>query len=192
MAAYALAAVLVVVAALRYLGDGDGAPRPARVSVEGAPVRERGAGAGRALFVHVAGEVRRPGLYRLSAGSRVAGALERAGGPGRRAELAAVNLAATLEDGQQVVVPRRGAAGAPASSGASSASGATATARARISLASATAEQLDGLDGIGPTLAKRILEYRDEHGGFRSVGQLSAVEGIGEKRLAALKEAVGP
>jgi competence protein ComEA len=88
------------------------------------------------------------------------------------------------------VVPRMGAA-PPGATGADGSAGGAA-AGAKVSLASATVEQLDGLDGIGPTLAKRIIEYRDEHGGFRSVGQLRDVEGIGEKRFETLREAVGP
>jgi competence protein ComEA len=122
----------------------------------------------------------------------------------RRADLSAVNLAATVEDGQQIRVPRIGerpAVGASAGTSASgsSASGASAAGggggsagAAKLSLASATVEQLDQLDGIGPTLAKRIVQFREEKGGFRSVEQLRDVEGIGEKRFAALREAVGP
>jgi competence protein ComEA len=109
-----------------------------------------------------------------------------AGGPSRRAEVAAVNLAAPVEDGQQVIVPRRGAQTA-------STGGQTAGAgEAPLSLATATVEQLDELDGIGPTLAKRILALRDRKGGFRSLEQLREVEGIGEKRFEALKESLRP
>ena len=143
--------------------------------------------------MHVAGRVRRPGLYRLAPGSRVASAIDRAGGPTRGADLAAINLAAKVEDGQQVLVPRSGATGAAGLTGAGA--GATApgiAGRAKLSLATATAEQLDQLDGIGPTLAKRIVEYRTEHGGFRSPNDLDRVDGIGEKRMQALRKAVGP
>jgi competence protein ComEA len=94
-----------------------------------------------------------------------------------------VNLAARLEDGQQVVVPRRGAA--PVAAGGEDAQG-------PISLSSATVEQLDTIDGIGPTLAARIVEYREAHGGFRSVEELGEVDGIGEVRLEALRQAVQP
>jgi competence protein ComEA len=146
--------------------------------------------------VHVAGAVRRPGLYRLPAAARVAEALERAGGPLLRAELTAVNLAARMEDGQQVVVPAAGAvpvagaAGARASPG--SAGAVPGAPGVKLSLAAATVDQLDELDGIGPTLAGRIIEYRDAHGGFRSVEELRDVDGIGEKRFASLREAVQP
>jgi competence protein ComEA len=186
MLVWGLAGVLAILAVLRITGGHDEPAAPA------APVKiQRGAGqAGEraGVYVHVAGRVRRPGLYRLPAASRVAEALERAGGPSRKADLAAINLAARVEDGQQIVVPRAGAAAvaAGAASGGSSPTG------RKLSLASATPEQLDGLDGIGPTLARRIVEYRDSHGGFRSLGELKEVEGIGDKRFEALREAVGP
>ena len=157
----------------------------------GAEVADRpgAAAAGEVVYVHVAGRVRRPGLYRLPKGARVAAALDRAAGPARGADVAAVNLAAQLEDGQQVLVPRAGvAAGSPSAAGAAPGKAGA----AKLSLASATVAQLDELDGIGPTLAKRIVEYREHHGGFRSVSELDEVEGIGEKRMEALSEAVGP
>ena len=108
--------------------------------------------------MYVVGAVRRAGLVRLSEGARVADALERAGGPTRRADLTAVNLAAPVADGQQIVVPLRvtGAAGAAA--------GAATGAPARVSLASATLEQLDELPGIGPVTAQKILDWRQAHG----------------------------
>jgi competence protein ComEA len=197
-------AILVVLAAVRLLGGGSEqqAAAPVRVVGERHAAAPRGASPSGAtsagLYVHVAGRVRRPGLYRLGDGARVAAAIDRAGGPARRADLARVNLAARIEDGQQILVPRIGAGQASAgqagaaAGGSGGVSGAAGEAGAKLSLAGATAEQLDGLDGIGPTLAKRILQYRDAHGGFRSVGQLRDVEGIGAKRFEALSKAVGP
>ena len=150
------------------------------------------------VTVHVAGAVRRAGVYRLAAGARVDDAIRRAGGPGRRADLAALNLAAKLEDGRQVLVPQRAAAvAAPAGAGASAtvggagagvgaAAGAGATTTGPINLNTATLEQLDTLDGVGPAIAQRILEYRQQHGGFRRVDELAEVPGIGDKRLATL------
>ena len=185
LVAYAIAAVLAALAGYKLLvperGGGAGG---GGVRVE-SQARSSRAGAER-VYVHVAGAVRRPGRYRVPDGSRVAAALERAGGPARRARLSAVNLAAPVEDGQQIVVPGPGAPAASAG-GPEGASRGT-----KISLASATPEQLDQLAGIGPTLAKRIVGYRDEHGGFRSVDELKQVEGIGEKRFEALRDAVAP
>ena len=200
LAIWAVAAALAALAAVRIVGaqDRDAGAPVAAVERGGGGVRgvpavpaRRSGGERERVYVHVAGRVRRPGLYRLAPGARVAAALERAGGPARGADLAAVNLAATVEDGQQVLVPRAGAPGAASGPAAGGAAPGTAGA-AKLSLGSATPEQLDGLDGIGPTLAKRIVEYRDRHGGFRSVSDLDRVEGIGEKRMAALRKAVGP
>jgi competence protein ComEA len=153
---------------------------------------ETGGGSGGRLFVHVAGAVRRPGVYTLRAGARVADAVQRAGGPRRRADLSAVNLASRLEDGRQVLVPRRGPAGAGAAGGPTSVvPGAAGTfPAAPIDLNTATLEQLDTLDGVGPVTAQKILEYRQEHGGFGSVDELGQVPGIGDKRMAALRDHV--
>ena len=146
--------------------------------------------------MQVAGEVARPGVYRVPAGARVNEAVQRAGGLTRRADQAGVNLVARVQDGQQVIVPRRGAAGAAVASAGSGGGGAGAggggSSGRPVSLSSATVAQLDGLDGIGPTLAQRIVDYRQTHGGFRSVDQLRDVSGIGDKRFEALRKAVTP
>jgi competence protein ComEA len=198
IAIWAVAAVIAVLAAMRLFGGGE--PAPAPVSVDGAggadaaPRPSGSSPPAGSLYVHVAGAVRRPGLLRVPDGSRVATALERAGGPTRRADLTLVNLAARLQDGQQIVVPMRGA-GAPATGAATGGAGAGApgtTPGSQIHLSTATAEQLDEIDGIGPTLAERIIEYRDEHGGFRSLDELAEVDGIGEKRLATLRKQLQP
>lgn len=164
------------------------AAEPAPVAVAREP-RADGPGT-RRLNVHVAGAVRRPGLYRLAPGSRAGDAVRRAGGPTRRADLAAVNLAAPLEDGQQVIVPARpsvaevsGAGPGPAAADGSA---------GPLRLSTATVEQLDELDGIGPALAERIVEFRTRNGGIRSVEELAEVEGIGDARLATLREAAVP
>lgn len=137
------------------------------------------------LVVDVTGAVRRPGVYRMPAGSRVNDAVTRAGGPTGKAELEVVNLAARLADGQQVVVPERLPAGAS--------SAATATAEeGPISLGTATVEQLEEIDGIGPVTAGDIVKFRDEHGGLSSVDQLDQVPGIGPATMEALRARLQP
>jgi len=139
------------------------------------------------LVVDVEGAVRRPGLVRLPSGSRVADAVARAGGPTRRADRSGVNLAAPVSDGQQVVVPRAGAAGGgvPTAAGGAASSG-------PVSLSSATPEQLDALPGVGPVTAQKIVDYRTQHGAFHSVDELDAIPGIGPARLADLRGLVVP
>jgi competence protein ComEA len=138
------------------------------------------------VFVDVVGAVRRPGLYRVRTGARVADAVARAGGPTRKADLHLVNLAARVADGEQVVVPRRGAAATPAGAGA------PAFSSGPVHLNSATLEQLDALPGVGPVTAQKIIDYRTQHGGFGSVDELDAVPGIGPARLADLRPLVAP
>jgi competence protein ComEA len=134
------------------------------------------------VVVDVAGAVRHPGVYRLPTGARVLDAVRRAV-PMRGAQLGAINLAERLADGEQVVVPARGA---PAPTGSPGGSGGAAAPDAIVHLNSATLEQLETLDGIGPALAQRIVDYRSAHGGFRSLAELDQVSGIGPARLAAL------
>ena len=136
------------------------------------------------LVVDVAGAVRRPGLYRLAQGTRIADALALAGGAMPKADLVAVNLAAPLADGEQVVVPLRGAAVA--------AGGAAPSPTAPLDLNSASLEQLDTLPGIGPATAQKILDYRQAHGAFHSLAELDAVPGIGQARIEQLKGLVIP
>ena len=189
---------MAVLLGVRLLGS-PAAPPPVRVAgPDATPARGRGPSRPVGAYVHVAGAVRRPGLYRLAASARVAVALERAGGPRRDADLTAVNLAATVQDGQQIVVPQRGAGsmahtGAGGEDGLGSAGGTGAGGTGvPISLGSATVEQLEALDGIGPTIAARIVEQRQAKGGFSSLDQLAEVDGIGEQRLEALKRALSP
>ncbi|HXR61641.1 MAG TPA: ComEA family DNA-binding protein [Solirubrobacterales bacterium] len=137
------------------------------------------------LVVHVTGAVRRPGVYRMPAGSRVDDAVERAEGAAGRANLEAVNLAARLADGQQVVVPERVPGGGAAGAAGLAEDG-------PISLGTATVEQLEEIDGIGPVTAGDIVEFRDEHGGLSSVDQLDQVPGIGPATMAALRERLQP
>ena len=188
---WVLAAALGVFALLRLTGSGgEDAGKPVRVdrSPATSPADPRGGAERAGLYVHVAGAVRRPGLVRVPAGARVAEAVLRAGGPGRKADLTGVNLAAQVDDGQQVVVPVAGAV----PGGTTGAPGTTGAGGVKPSLGSATVEQLDEIDGIGPTLAERIVEYRTENGGFSSLDELQDVDGIGEKRLETLREALQP
>jgi competence protein ComEA len=137
------------------------------------------------VVVDVTGAVRRPGVYRLPAGSRVIDALKRAGGVSHGAAVEAINRAARLADGQQVVVPEAGPGGSvPAAAGAGE--------EGPISLGSATVEQLDTIDGIGPVTAQKIVEYRDQHGGLASVDQLDQVSGIGPATMESLRARLQP
>jgi len=140
------------------------------------------------VVVHVAGAVRHPGVYRMRPTARVDDAVGRAGGATGRADLSQVNLAAKVEDGRQVLVPEKIRAAPGVTPG-------KATAPATqpgvpLNLNTATLEQLDELDGIGPATAQNILDYREANGGFGSVEELGDVPGIGEVRLASLREQV--
>ena len=156
-------------------------PPPQGAGVTGLPAAR--------VVVDVVGAVRRPGLYRLEQGSRIADAVARAGGATGKADLAQVNLAAPLADGEQVVVPKRGAAGA---AGASVGPGGTGAATGPVHLSTATLDQLDSLPGIGPVTAQKILDYRAKHGAFSSVDELDAVPGIGPSRMDQLRDLVAP
>ncbi|MFE4367024.1 helix-hairpin-helix domain-containing protein [Streptomyces sp. NPDC056835] len=145
------------------------------------------------VVVDVSGKVRRPGVLRLPAGSRVADALRAAGGAKPGADLTGLNRARVLMDGEQVLVggPAPPGAGVGAGVGAGAADGARAAA-GPVSLNAATPEQLDTLPGVGPVLAQHIIDYRGRHGGFRSVDELREVNGIGERRFADLQSLVRP
>jgi competence protein ComEA len=186
--AWTAGAVVIVALAVWYaahLHHGGGPPQAA----VGTPAisLESSDGSGR-VVVDVSGAVHRPGVYLLPAGARVQEALRRAGGATRRADLTQINRAAKLEDGRQVLVPVRTPAGAAAP--AADPSGAPVANAPPLNLNTATLEQLEGLDGIGPAMAQRILDYRQAHGGFGSVEELGQVSGIGDKRLAALRDKV--
>jgi competence protein ComEA len=181
----ALAGLLLLAAALLVAGRHLAGAGTATAPAEAQPLEAVEASAPAALVVHVVGAVRRPGLYRLREGSRIADAVERAGGATRRADLSLVNLAAPVADGGQVVVPRR----APAVGAQAGGEAATA---GPVHLNTATLEQLDELPGIGPSTAQKILDFRDEHGAFTSVDELDAVPGIGPARLEQLRELTAP
>jgi competence protein ComEA len=130
------------------------------------------------IFVHVAGEVKKPGLYALSVGSRVEDAIELAGGMTKSAFEQSVNLARMVSDGEQIVVLDK----SRVSTGAANAE--------FISLNSATMEQLESLPGVGPAMAARIIEYRESIGSFSDLTQLKEVSGIGDKLYAKISQAL--
>jgi competence protein ComEA len=131
------------------------------------------------LVVAVAGRVRKPGLVRLKADSRVADAIEAAGGALPGTDLSTVNLARKVADGELITI------GAPAAQGT-----AGADQGGKLNLNTATAAQLDKLPGVGPVLAERIVAYRESKGGFHNVGELRQVDGIGDAKYAELKDLV--
>lgn len=184
--AQALAYAVALLVALTIAGRvvlGGGEARPAApvgsvaLDVEEEPPRR--------LVVHVAGAVNRPGLYELDEGSRIDDAIAEAGGAKPKAALELVNLAAPVADGQQVLVPTRGAAVA-----AGGESGVPGAPGGKVSLNAATIEQLDALPGIGPVTAQQIIDFRTANGGFGSIEELDAVPGIGPARLEQLRELV--
>lgn len=205
---YAYLALGIVVAALgvRYLvlpRTANGGAAPALVLTAASPSPEVAAspGAPAEVMVYVCGAVRRPGVVRLPAGARVSDAIDLAGGPTGRAELAAVNLAAKIADGQQIFVPERAASGAASGSatvapGAAAAgvAGASAAAPAApgalVNLNTASLQELESLSGVGPSTAQKIIDYRTANGGFTSIEQLMDVPGIGDAKFAAVKDSI--
>jgi competence protein ComEA len=146
------------------------------------------------VLVYVCGAVRDPGVVRLLTGARVADAIELAGGALPGAELGAVNLAAKVGDGQQIVVPEKGdaptTAGAASASGSSTAAGGAAGQGALVNINTASLSELDGLDGVGPSTAQKIIDYRTANGGFTSIEQIKEVPGIGDAKFAALQGSI--
>ena len=178
----ALALLVALLLAGRHLTRA-GAPTERPVAAQVEPLSVNSAPK---LVVHVVGAVRRPGLYRLPDRSRIADAVTRAGGPTWKADLSAVNLAAPVADGLQVVVPAR--APPDKGGGASLPSGP----QGPVHLNTATLEELDALPGVGPVTAQKILDYRQQHGAFASIDELDAIPGIGPARLEQLREVAAP
>ncbi|MFE1958020.1 helix-hairpin-helix domain-containing protein [Streptomyces sp. NPDC059479] len=204
----ALTVVLVVAALLAAQHFWAGRPRsvraPETVGAAGAVIPSMAPGASASaetsrVVVDVGGEVRKPGVLRLPTGSRVADALRAAGGVKPGADITGLNRARVLMDGEQVVVggpappgAEGGGVGVVGGLGASGGMGGVGGGAGPVSLNSATVEQLDTLPGVGPVLARHIIDYRTEHGGFRAVEELREVNGIGARRFADLQPLVRP
>jgi competence protein ComEA len=182
----AIAIALLLLGARAIRAEGNSGEADSSYSSGGGKQFTVDSGSGGDVVVDVTGAVARPGVYRLPAGARVTDAVERAGGASGGALLEAINLAARLADGQQVVVPKRGPAGAPLATAAGG------DEEGPISLGTATVEQLDTIDGIGPVTAQDIVEFRDEHGGLSSVDQLDQVSGIGPATMESLRARLQP
>jgi competence protein ComEA len=179
---YAVIALAVIAIGARWIRS-SGSPSTGGADLSFAADSAHEAEGTRDVVVHVAGAVERPGVYRLPAGSRVTDAVRRAGGFARDATQDGINLAARLSDGQQVVVPGRETASPASAPGGQS---------GPISLGSATVEQLDQIEGIGPVTAQKIIEFRDQHGGLSSIDQLDEVDGIGPATMETLRSGLEP
>jgi len=187
VAVYGAIAVAVLLLGARAIrAEGESGATQSFSSASGSSLSVDSGGSGGDVVVDVTGAVARPGVYRLPAGARVTDAVERAGGATGTALLEAINLAARLADGQQVVVPKRGPGGAALAGAAPGAE------EGPISLGTATVEQLDTIDGIGPVTAQDIVDFRDEHGGLSSIDQLDQISGIGPATMESLRARLQP
>ncbi|GAA2135061.1 ComEA family DNA-binding protein [Actinomadura napierensis] len=205
----AVIAVIAALVAAGYLWLARPRPAPAPAGADAAPVEASAdapassgpspsavpaAGPAGTVVVHVLGKVKHPGVVTLPSGSRVEEAIKAAGGVRPGGRTGTLNLARKLVDGEQIPVGIRmpsPAPGVPPPAGeAPPASGAPSAPGTPVDLNTATVDQLDQLPGVGPVLAQRIIDYRTQHGGFRSVDQLQDVTGIGARRLADLKPMV--
>jgi competence protein ComEA len=177
-------AVVLVVGAVAFVGWRSSAP-PAELTLPRATPAAAPATATStaAATAHAAGAVTTPGVYKLPPGARVTDLLDAAGGPTADADLDQLNLAAPVADGERIYVPRRGEA-APPTAGAPPGTGGP------VDLNRATAEELDTLPGVGPATAKAIIDHRTKNGRFRTVDDLLEVHGIGESKLADLRDKV--
>ncbi|MGI9188475.1 MAG: helix-hairpin-helix domain-containing protein [Gaiellales bacterium] len=186
-----LAAILLLAAAVTFIrGRGGDARPPVPIPVAAAAADGAGGVAPapeEPLVVYVTGAVRRPGVYQLPDGKRIIDAIEKAGGVTPKADAVTVNLAALLIDGEQILVPEAFAPGAGAAP-----TGAGPGVAGVVHLNSADVTALDALPGVGPATAQRIVDWRDQNGGFRTVDDLEQVPGIGPAKLDALRDLVAP
>lgn len=189
VAAGAVAVVLVAAGVAWFRASNAGAPPAASVTT--LPEVTSSTTAPARVLVHVVGAVARAGVVELVDGARVHDAIDAAGGATGDADLAQLNLAAPVADGQRVAVPRFGEVLAPAAAGGAAGGGTGGVdASGLVNLNTATGAQLEELPGIGPTLAEAIIAERERSGGFEKVEDLQKVRGIGEKRFAELRELV--
>jgi competence protein ComEA len=158
------------------------APRPVRVFHAGA---EEAPAEARQVAVYVAGAVIHPGVIRLEEGKRVVDAIEAAGGPLQEADLESLNLAQTVQDGQKILIPRRGEG-----QGGAGSRGESGKAGGKVNINLAGPKELEELPGIGPTLAERIVAYRENKGAFKSIDELKKVSGIGEKKFEEIRDLI--
>lgn len=165
-------AALLVVGGVAWFGFGSNQPAPLVPTTQPEVTPE-------AIAVHVSGEVVEPGLVSVAQGSRVADVVAAAGGATARADLAAVNLASPVRDGEHVAIPAQGDPGTVTSAGARG-----------IDLNTASASELERLPGVGPVLAGRIASFRADHGPFEEIEDLLDVPGIGEAKLASMRDAI--
>ncbi|WP_033261175.1 ComEA family DNA-binding protein [Amycolatopsis vancoresmycina] len=175
-----LAAVVVIVLGAVALAGGSPPPEPPPALPSAKPAAEARSAPPAGLVVSVIGRVRSPGLITVPQGARVADVLRAAGGPEPGADLGPLNLARKVADGEQLAVgvpPPAAAPGAPSGPG-------------KVDLNTATPDQLDTLPGVGEVTAKRIVQWRTDHGGFAKVEQLRDVDGIGESKFERLREQV--
>jgi competence protein ComEA len=194
LAVYAALAVVALMLGSRWIRSGGDAASASPVDspsfeAETAPAsdtaEESFEATGGDLVVHVAGAVGKPGVYRMPPGSRVTDAIDRAGGTTGDAAPDAINLAAPLADGQQIQVPAKAEGGRASATSSAGTDG-------PISLGTATVEELDTIEGIGPVTAAAILEFRDQNGGVSSVDDLDQVSGIGPTTMEALRARLQP
>jgi competence protein ComEA len=195
---YAAVGIALLIVGARWLGSAGDSSAASAASDTHYSAGQGGSGGfssgmdGEDVVVDVTGAVADSGVYRLPSGSRVDDAVRRAGGATARANLDSLNLAAKLTDGQQVVVPEAAPAGTASTAAAAVAGSDPASSDAPISIGSATVEQLDTIEGIGPVTAQDIIDFRDERGGVSSVDQLDQISGIGPATMEALRARLQP
>jgi competence protein ComEA len=201
---YGAVAVVLLLVGARWIRSGDAGSEPAGdiaySDSSAPPAGGEGPGSlavdtqgGADVVVDVAGGVVNPGVYRLPAGSRVNDAVQRAGGATARAEIEAINRAARLTDGQQIIIPVRAKGPAGVATGSAVVGSSSVTdPTGPISIGTASLEELDTIEGIGPVTAQKILDYRDQHGGIGSIEQLDEIDGIGPATMEALRSRLQP